>query len=284
MNTMNAETTHGIARHTGQVTPQREGRSARTGLRLLALALAGAWSCSDLQDDPLPPTGPAPKVHPAGWLVQSDAGFHGRAIRGAGWDMGDCQSCHGTDYTGGISGASCVTCHPGTPEGCDVCHGGAGQAVPPEDTHGNSATTFAGVGAHQDHVTGATAAALECADCHAVPSAYADPAHIDGDGRAEVVLGERARGPEGLEPTYDFDALTCANTYCHSGGKLGSNAVPAWNDVSGQACGTCHALPPPAETGHPAVPNCSLCHAGVVDEDGQIIDPEKHINGQTDYN
>jgi len=272
------------APHTDQVTLRREGRSAWTGLRLLALVLAGAWSCSDLEDNPLPPTGPAAKVHPGGWLVQSDASFHGREIRGASWDMGDCRNCHGSDYAGGISGASCVTCHPGTPEDCDVCHGGAGQAVPPEDTQGNSATSFAGVGAHQAHLSGAVATALECADCHTVPAAYADPAHIDGDGRAEVLMGERARGGQGPEPVYDSGALTCANTYCHGGGRLGSNALPVWNQVSGQACGTCHALPPPAETGHPAVANCSLCHGGVVDADGMIVAPDRHIDGQMDFN
>ncbi len=43
-------------------------------------------------------------------------------------------------------------------------------------------------------------------------------------------------------------------------------------------CGTCHGLPP---TGHIAAPitSCYLCHQGVVDEMGNIIDKDKHING-----
>lgn len=281
---LRAPTRYRHAAHSDQVTPRREGRAVRAGLRvLLALALAGTWSCSELDDNPLPPTGPAAKAHPEGWLAQASAAFHGESIRQAGWDMSGCQGCHGEDYLGGISGSNCATCHPGTPEGCDVCHGGAGLAVPPEDTQGNSATTFAGVGAHQAHLSGAVSTALECTDCHVMPSSYADPIHIDGDGRAEVAMGARAAGPAGLTPVYDYVALTCSDTYCHSGGRLGSNAVPVWNEVSGEACGTCHALPPPPDTGHLAVVTCHVCHSSVVDEDLQIVDPARHINGETDY-
>ncbi|MFH1571670.1 MAG: CxxxxCH/CxxCH domain-containing protein [Gemmatimonadota bacterium] len=258
--------------------------AARQGAPALALLLlAGLWACSDLQDDPLPPTGPAAKVHPEGWLSQAQADFHGQAIRAAGWDMAGCRTCHGADYAGGISGQPCITCHPGTPEGCDVCHGSAGQPGPPEDLRDNSATTFPGVGAHQTHLGTSVTTALVCGDCHRVPATFADAAHLDGDGRAELTFGGRAQGPEGLEPAYDLDAHACANTYCHGGGKLGNQVTPVWNQITGQACGTCHALPPPAEKGHPTLANCSLCHGGVVDADRQIIDPAKHINGQTDF-
>jgi ferredoxin len=52
------------------------------------------------------------------------------------------------------------------------------------------------------------------------------------------------------------------------------------------ACGTCHALPPAASTGHPAVPtglSCSACHPSVVTQSLAIIDKALHINGKADF-
>jgi len=242
------------------------------------LALA---ACSEVQDNPLPPTGPAAKVHPSGWVSPDSDGFHGETLRTVGWDMGTCQTCHGADYAGGLSESSCLTCHPSSPEGCDVCHGGSGRVAPPEDTQGLSATSFPRVGAHEAHLSTDIAMALECGDCHTMFTHFDDPLHLDGDGRAEVTLGERAAGPEGLAAEYDPQTLTCANTYCHTGGRLGRGVAPVWNEVTGEACGSCHALPPPPDTEHPALDKCSLCHAAVVDEDRRIIDPSRHINGQT---
>jgi len=255
-------------------------------LRLATVPVAAILSfagCSEVRDDPLPPTGPSAKVHPDGWIPPDGDGFHGQALRRAGWDMVTCQACHGADYAGGLSAVSCLSCHPSSPEGCDVCHGGAGRVAPPEDTQGNGATSFPRVGAHEAHLSTDITVALECGDCHKAVARFDDPLHLDGDGRAEVTLGERAAGLDGLNAEYDPQTRTCANTYCHSGGRLGSGAVPVWNELTGEACGSCHALPPPPETKHLAIDNCSQCHASVVDEDLQIIDPSLHINGQTDF-
>ena len=226
-------------------------------------------------------------VHPEGWLnPAAKETFHGEAIRTRNWDMSGCKSCHGADYAGGIVENSCLKCHAGTPEGCITCHGSSDNLAPPKDTRGNRETTFFGVGAHQAHLRqGNLSAALNCTDCHVFPQGFADPAHIDGDGRAELAFGARA-GVNGSVPVYDPQANTCAGTYCHSGGRLGNQTVPVWTEVgTGQAaCGTCHSLPPGEATGHPQVTlACSICHSSVVDADNNIIDTTLHLNGQTDF-
>lgn len=239
-------------------------------------------SCLQCHSDPA-----QGQIHPADWLnPTAKENFHGEALRLRNFDMSGCQSCHGADYAGGVVETSCLTCHSATPEGCTTCHGGNGSLAPPKDTRGNRETTFFGVGAHQAHLgQGSLSAALNCTDCHQFPAGFADPAHIDGDGRAELVFGARA-STNGSVPVYDPQTNTCAGTYCHSGGRMGNNAVPVWTEVgSGQAaCGTCHSLPPGEETGHAQVAlSCSICHSSVVDADNNIIDTSLHINGQTDF-
>lgn len=273
----------------------------RTHLRIasfamLGLVAAGFLACSEVSDDPLPPTGPAGKAHSTGWLTEEAPDFHGQAIRAAGWDMSSCQSCHGQDYAGGPVDVTCLTCHARTPESCSTCHGTAGAgAGPPEDLQGNSDPGSLGVGAHQAHLRTQITTALACADCH-VFAGFADPRHIDGDGRAEVTLGSRA-ALAGHVPTYDPATASCADSYCHGGGRFGSGASEiVWNDVGTDAgaCGTCHSIPPdPATTGHTSLAltaRCDACHGSVVEVDAgdpsiiRIIAPALHMNGRTDLN
>jgi predicted CxxxxCH...CXXCH cytochrome family protein len=260
---------------------------------IAALSLLTLSACSEISDDPLPPVGPAAKAHPDGWLTRGTDTFHGEAIRTAGWDMETCKSCHGQDYAGGFVEVSCLTCHADTPESCTTCHGTAGTAVsPPRDLSGSSSTASLGVGAHQIHLSTEITNPLDCTDCHVVPS-FADAGHIDGDGRAEITFGERAL-TNGGTATYDPATGSCANTYCHGGGRFGrgDHTIP-WNEVgSGQAeCGTCHALPPTEDTGHLGTAvdfSCDLCHSGVVKVDEldpsiiHLIAPETHINGSAE--
>jgi hypothetical protein len=50
-------------------------------------------------------------------------------------------------------------------------------------------------------------------------------------------------------------------------------------DGTQATCGSCHNLPP---IGHVEanITACSTCHQGIVDSDGNIIDTDKHINGE----
>lgn len=147
--------------------------------------------------------------HPPEWLVLSDELFHGNIIRQAAWSMDNCKKCHGDDYKGGSSGASCYDCHQEGPEACNVCHGGGKNIHPPQDLSGNIKNTAMGVGAHQEHMA---LAFMSCESCHLVPESFDADTHIDGDGRAEV------------KEQWGWDRTTggCA-TSCHGGDLIWNN-------------------------------------------------------------
>ena len=210
-----------------------------------------------------------------------------------------CGSCHAAPPPAphpNVRDFSCRPCHPDPMRdgqhvngvldldvSCTSCHGGADGPAPPQDTHGNQTTDARGVGAHQSHLRSSNwRATIACTECHIVPATVGARTHIDGDGRPEVTFGARATSG-GLNPAWN--GVTCANTWCH-GGDLpgGTNRTPTWTRVDGRqaACGTCHAVPPPAP--HPVLnPNasCSGCHPF----NGRTpIDPETHANGILDVN
>jgi predicted CxxxxCH...CXXCH cytochrome family protein len=169
--------------------------------------------------------------------------------------------------------------------GCTECHGDPDRAVPapPVDIRGRSDTAEVTVGAHQSHL-GASDwhAEIPCRACHRVPAEVNAPGHIDG-GPAELTWGELATTGD-ASPGFHRSAATCADVYCHGStlGAGGSNTTPTWTVVDGSqaACGTCHALPPPAP--HPQSPDCTTCHGAVVEAGGGFRDPSKHIDGQVE--
>jgi len=270
------------------------------GILTIAFAAAG---CSDLKDT-LPATTLATGVHPDGWLTKTSKDFHGEAIRGQGWDMRSCKTCHGGTYAGGTSGVTCRTCHTETlgPEHCNVCHGSANNSAPPRDLKGNTATTFRGVGEHQVHVLGtARSAAVGCSDCHVLPSGgIYDTTHIGANpGQAEITLigGLASRATSGVTPVpvYYAESASCANTYCHGAFRNGNGINPVfWNGGAAlsTACGSCHgdvskttlaeqALPKTAAQGgnHPNNLACSNCHDGVINASMNFTNSSKHIDG-----
>lgn len=165
---------------------------------------------------------------------------------------GKCASCHGTDpETGG----------------------------PPPDLSGTTDPSARGVGAHGKHLNASeTHRAIACTECHLVPSDVESSSHIDGDGRAEISFGTLAK-TDRHRPRYDASAVRCSNTYCH-GSSTGNWQAPR---SSKEACGSCHALPPPAP--HTQLTQCSNCHARVVNPDRTIKDASLHVNGavELDY-
>ncbi|MCU0452929.1 MAG: CxxxxCH/CxxCH domain-containing protein [Bacteroidetes bacterium] len=171
------------------------------------------------------------------------------------------------------------------PQDCNVCHGSATNAAPPNDLDGNSVRTSPGVGAHQVHVAGtSTAATVACAECHTVPTTLdysgAD-GHLDAaGGSAELLFGALARK---------------TTSGCHGSFKNGNlTNAPTWNAPAGTgaACGTCHgntaggttaqkALPKTAANGgtHPNYTQCSMCHDQVVNASTNFVDRTKHLDG-----
>ena len=164
--------------------------------------------------------------------------------------------------------------------GCTACHGDARrggapllQAAPPYDLSRARQSGYPGVGAHSIHLQASeTHGAVACDECHVVPERVDSPGHADDGAPAEIVFGSLA-SHGGLEPTYDFIARRCDNSYCHGG------AQAVWTEPrdSTGACGSCHGLPPPAP--HPQSELCASCHGSVIDEARHIRAPELHVNG-----
>ncbi|MCC6528201.1 MAG: CxxxxCH/CxxCH domain-containing protein, partial [Polyangiaceae bacterium] len=220
-----------------------------------------------------------------------------------------CDGCHGAPPPAPHpEDGDCGACHPGVMvqngalvidlgasthldgsvelvgELCARCHGGPDNAAPPRSLEGASATSDVTVGAHQAHVRqGPLALAFPCQECHVVPTTLDEPTHQDAS-PAEVSWGVTAIGP-GLAPTWDRDAGTCSDVYCH-GATLGGGlvAAPTWTVVDGtQAfCGACHGLPPPPP--HPASSDCKACHQATMDPAGGLdVAGGFHVNGVTDF-
>ncbi|MCB9684244.1 MAG: hypothetical protein H6738_00165 [Alphaproteobacteria bacterium] len=224
------------------------------------------------------------------------AGCHGFPPAAPHPDSPTCGDCHVTaagpaldttlhiDGTVQLSGGTVTdTSDTGLPPvNCVGCHGADDNPAPPPDTQGRSATTLRSVGAHDTHVLGtANAAAVPCAECHAVPVAVDDAGHLNGT--VEVVFGPLSRRANHV-PTWDPGTATCAETACHA--RNGTVETPVWTQVDGTqaACGTCHTIPPGSP--HPANNDCSRsgCHdSGVVGPGPTILDPSRHVDGNVDF-
>ena len=209
--------------------------------------------------------------HPAGY---SAGNVHGYEVNQAGF--ASCKSCHGTAL------ASCNTCHGGTTwqTTCTFCHGTspAGPASPPVDTRGRSVTTNVSVGAHAAHVgTAITASPITCTECHADragSNASTDPAHVDGDGIAEVQFGALAThggAPAAYARTSDT-LSTCSATYCHGASEV------VWTSPLAAGCTSCHGAPPADP--HAQSTACGACHTGYTQTS---VNPATHLDGTVDY-
>lgn len=262
------------------------------------------FACSKLNED-IPPA-PDITTHKDGILDSASAFFHGNLVRNLNWAVRDCQQCHAADYSGGITGSSCLNCHKQTdgPEACNTCHGDFNdldRIAPPEDTKNNTSTDSTGVGAHEKHLyTNQRGRDIPCTTCHTVPGDVYDADHLDSDLHAEILFSEIAVKNLGINAAYSQGSATCSDTYCHGNWEFlkdsssnqfaytsdkmtGNNRSVIWNLVDGtQAqCGSCHNLPP---DGHISaqLSACGGCHSGIVNSNGEIVDSlrYKHMNGE----
>ena len=215
-------------------------------------------------------------VHERGVLDPASAQFHGATLAALGWDLRTCASCHGDDFTGGSSGATCTTCHTGGPTACETCHP-LDEAKAPRGAQGGARPYGAGAlsSAHRAHVR----AGLACDDCHVVPQQWDDLGHVRSSAArgaagadaapAELTFGARARA-SGASPQYN--AGTCSGVYCHGvtlatgGGRL---TAPSWTGQDQAACGTCHGAPPASH----ADDRCAACHSTATAR------PAPHVDG-----
>ncbi|HUL57833.1 MAG TPA: CxxxxCH/CxxCH domain-containing protein [Anaeromyxobacteraceae bacterium] len=214
-----------------------------------------------------------------------------------------CTACHGDPPPAPhVQRSDCGTCHIGytstsvnvarhvngtvdfVPLACTSCHGdvtrvavdGAGAQIapaPPVGTRLETDATQPAVGAHQAHLTaGAYARALDCIDCHEIPTST-----LHATGEVEFDWSALAKGAG--TPRFDPIALTCSSTYCH-GNFTGGNAAnaPKWTAGSaGAQCDSCHGLP---AAPHPQLAACERCHVGYTATAVNLTD---HVNGTVDY-
>jgi predicted CxxxxCH...CXXCH cytochrome family protein len=192
----------------------------------------------------------------------------------------------------------------GPSDECSACHGQGSLGAPPPSLSGATDRTDPIVGLHAEHLTaGAYGEAMPCSGCHLVPTgdtytaAVAATGHMDSARPAELFGDPSGLAfADGAQPTYDVEAGTCSNTYCHGGGQSlfeddSASVVRTlpWSPDAGTIifCGSCHGIAPTTPE-HPTVSHrttCGFCHPDTVDSEGQIIvGPEgsTHINGVVD--
>lgn len=268
-------------------------------LLLILLSTLVFISCSDMRVDVKP--APEVNVHPEGINNPKSPNFHGVLIKNINYKLNECQNCHASDYSGGITGSSCLTCHNQSagPEACNTCHG----------DFRNPSIIAPNKGAHYKHLyTSVTGKQVICVTCHQIPTGFNSPGHIDDSKGAEVIFSSLALTETNVTGTQDYDSnlplftpnptytksnQTCGNNYCHGYFKNGNtdNVVSFNAGSEGGKCGSCHGNPatgdPMPKTSaqggtHPNVSACNSCHADVVSlVNGQwvISSPTKHING-----
>ncbi len=227
--------------------------------------------------------------------------------------MTDCASCHsGTiDKNGNINTEDGLHINGNidSETECYSCHGREGvNDAPPLALDGSDGTNNIGVGAHQIHLQdGGIARAIECEQCHVVPEEFDDPRHLPcerchfipgeldnvvnlpeewNNPYAEVTFGEMAKTGND-EPTWDRDSAQCTNIYCHGASLSGGrHTEPIWTQVDGSqiGCDGCHGDSPPSPHVQGArFSDCSSCHFGTVERDGDInLSSALHIDGEVD--
>jgi predicted CxxxxCH...CXXCH cytochrome family protein len=200
-----------------------------------------------------------------GWGDRGSPAFHSKWLATNGFPLDRCQQCHGQDYGGGAVGVSCAQagCHTQAPTACTTCHGSNGTPRPATGAHW----------AHQAF----------CDTCHVVPDVTQVQEHASAPPPAAIRFsGLALQG--GAAPSFDPNALQCANTYCH--GALspvwttpqpiqcdGCHGAPPANHarwsrlITGVAsCATCHPTPPSPThvngTVDLTIPGCTTCHGG----------------------
>jgi predicted CxxxxCH...CXXCH cytochrome family protein len=193
-------------------------------------------------------------VHPPGIADPQSPDFHANLVVSIGYKLDTCAHCHGDDFSGGLSGKSCLGCHADGPTSCTTCHG-----QPPA------------TGAHPTH------ARYDCSQCHVKPMVYTDVGHLFASDGSVIPTAQITFGAlpttDGAQPIWD--GATCASVYCHGAtlnDPAATHTTPRWTGGPPEAsCGSCHGAPPTSHAGRNTT--CSLCHP---------TGAPKHVDGKVD--
>jgi predicted CxxxxCH...CXXCH cytochrome family protein len=165
--------------------------------------------------------------HPSGWQAPAAHGAAAKAApdQAAGTGFTTCQECHATDFSGGIAGQSCFTCH-----GVAAPH-----AVP-------------WISGTRTHTTTDPLNATACAQCHA-------------NGNNSPIQPSPA-APAGTAPGC-FNATLCHSSHPSgwaSAAKHGTAAKAAPDQAAGTGFSTCQACHSADFSGGIANQSCFTCH------------------------
>ena len=158
---------------------------------------------------------------PDRWVSEAD---HGTYLKGKGWDLSECQLCHGADYLGGVSMKSCKSCHdhesyPHNLPDWKTTYAGHGQFVLVTLGHNKTSCKLC----HGSDLKGG----------HSEKSCYT--CHTNYPHGIDWVLGIN-HGPSAAGPL----KVNCSSSNCHGADFMGR--------------------PPPAPSQPPLVPSCYSCH------------------------
>ena len=205
--------------------------------------------------------------HPSGWVKA-----HNSAAKA---DIESCKTCHGDNYRGGISAASCMsktslsgfTCHVTSPaanlDNCLSCHGGK-----PSGPFGDANDVPNRKSAHTKHTA---LPDVDCATCHLNAgdgTASHAKAKDGGYRKATVFLSQTfiINSTSGSD-AYNYNNGTCANVSCHGGITTPVWAIDKIVLVAGddRPCLTCHEpnpSPSPPASVVPGVPQFNSFYSG----------------------
>ena len=178
--------------------------------------------------------------HPAGWAATGHQ-IAAKAAAGASAGMDYCRSCHGADFKGGTTGASCFKCHTTSP-------------------HSKPWLGSTGATVHKHSSTDATNA-LACGRCHAGGVKQSTPTTPPANAGCfnstlchGTVTGHAYPFP-GAAHLGSADATSCL--VCHAQGSATSTYPVAAGTPP--ECRSCHLNANPGTT-----PQCSDCHGSVA--------------------
>ena len=176
--------------------------------------------CGSSTPNPKAPFDSDSQKHSADWLPTGH-------IVAAQEDLSSCAACHGSDFTGGISGVSCTQCHVNVPPfavtGCISCHG-----KPPTGTTAPNRS-----GAHAAHNALLNVTNV-CNTCHS-GAGTGTLSHTNGIVDLAFLSVYNAKSGTAMRNSNG----TCSKVSCHGG-----QTTPVWQsgmvDVNAQ-CTACHA-------------------------------------------